>query len=77
MVGCSVANNVVCASSGLCLSHSKNPDAGLPTGRVLGPVRCGVNEWEALVLVSSEDLSKLRGPVERLRRAGRVRVSVT
>ena len=59
------------------LSRKKMPTLGLPAGRVLGPVLCGVNEWEAMVLVSAEDLPKLRSPVERLRRAGRVRVSVT
>ena len=59
------------------LSRKKMPVLKLPAGRVLGPVQVGVDEWEALVLVSEKDLPKLRSPVERLRRAGRVRVSVT
>lgn len=45
-------------------------------GRVLGPRRRG-NEWEVLVVVSGEEMDRLRLLLDGVRRRGKVRISVS
>lgn len=45
-------------------------------GQVLGPARVG-NEWEMLVRIPADRVLELAGPVARLRRGGKVRVTVS
>ena len=46
-------------------------------GTVHGPRKVRGDEWEILVRIPADELDRLTGPIERLRRGGKTRITVT
>lgn len=56
--------------------QERSPRTTTWPGTIYGPRRVG-SEWEVLVQVSDADLPRLGAPLERLRRGGKVRITVS